>query len=105
MPGYAYSPKNVPMVTSTYGGENNGTNGYPSINDVSSVVFYGLKLDPLDGGRLSVEIFSDQSDGAIKLPTAGLNRYDDYKEWVWTGSGLTFSWDDSDNDHLYMEVK
>jgi hypothetical protein len=100
MAGYAYPIRTIGTVTSTYGGRD----GFPDLEDINSLSFYGLRIDHADGGRLTMQIVQGGSGDAIELPVVGVNRYDDYIEWVWTNRRIRLYWGDTHNDHIYMEV-
>lgn len=108
MPGYAKPFDLNETVTKNYGGRN----GYPQIEALGSQVFYGFRIDYLDGGRLTLQVIDGSTVGdavelpvdGVGLPEGGIKRYDDYKEWIWTNRNLNFYWGDDFGDHLYMEV-
>ena len=70
--------------------------------EVYSEKFYGFEYDPATGG-LTINEVDDKSE-VITLPEVDGSYDEKYIYWIWSGTELLFSWDESLGNRLIMEV-
>jgi hypothetical protein len=73
-----------------------------NVDDVADKTFYGFRYNHLTG-KLQVEKINDGD--VVSLPDPSVVDANDYKQWVWTRSNLSFSWNNSRKTHLLVEVR